>query len=99
MRSDKENGEEVPHFPQNRDSAISKLRRGRKHCPVCLTKLTKNATRTRLAKKCLRCQAQLSKNHRCAKCGASAVWTNKTDAACQSCGSHGKKAKALLSQP
>ena len=68
-----QNDEIVPHYPQNKDSAISKLRRGRKHCPVCLTALEKNATRTRLVKKCNSCQAQLSQTNHCYKCQAVSV--------------------------
>ncbi len=31
--------EVVKEIPQNRDSAPSKLRRGKKHCPVCIAPL------------------------------------------------------------
>lgn len=85
----------VPHYSQNKDSAVSKLRRGRKHCPVCLTTLENNAGRTRLAKKCYSCQAQPSQIEHCSKCQAVAIWKNKTQAACQSCGLFGKKSKVL----
>jgi hypothetical protein len=93
-----QNDEIVPHYPQNKDSAISKLRRGRKHCPVCLTALEKNAARTRLAKKCISCQAQPSKAVHCSKCQAEAIWRNKTQAACQSCGLFGKKSAVIAIQ-
>jgi hypothetical protein len=86
---------EVPHYPQNKDSADSKLRRGRKHCPVCLTVLAKNASRTKLLRKCLSCQAQPFQTLHCSKCQAVSVWQNKTHAACQSCGQFGKKSQVI----
>ena len=79
------------HFPQNRDSAQSKLRRGKKHCPVCLAPLGKNSTRTRLLKFCHVCQAHPSEGKHCVKCQAQSVWENKQSAACQACGLHGMK--------
>jgi hypothetical protein len=92
-----QNDEIVPHFPQNKDTADSKLRRGHKHCPVCLTAFVKNATRTRLLKKCVFCQAQPSQSIKCSKCLAADIWQNKTQAACQSCGLHGKKSEVIVS--
>lgn len=93
-----QNDEIVPHYPQNKDTAISKLRRGRKHCPICLTALEKNATRTKLAKKCISCQAQPSHVDHCSKCQAAAIWQNKTQAACQSCGLFGKQSVVIAKQ-
>jgi hypothetical protein len=93
-----QNDEIVPHYPQNKDSATSKLRRGGKHCPVCLTALEKNATRTKLVKKCKSCQAQPSETNYCSKCQALSIWQNKTQAACQSCGLFGKKSDVIANQ-
>lgn len=83
------------HFPQSRQSAASKLRRGKKHCPVCLAPLPKNAQRTRLMRNCIECQAHISLLNRCRKCRAEAVWENKSQAACQACGLHGKKLEVI----
>jgi hypothetical protein len=93
-----QNDEIVPHHPQNKNTAVSKLRRGRKHCPVCLTTLEKTATRTKLIKKCVSCQAQPSETVHCSKCQAVAIWQNKTQAACQSCGLFGKKSEVIAKQ-
>ncbi len=42
--------DEVPkHQPQNRSSSASKLRRSRKHCPVCLAPLEKKVADRSLA--------------------------------------------------
>lgn len=84
-----------PHRPQNRGSSESKLRRGGKHCPVCLAPLRKNAPRTRLMRSCEACQAHPSQGKRCRRCGADAVWENKAGAACQGCGLHGEKREVI----
>lgn len=65
-----------PYYSQNRNESVSKQRRGRKHCPVCLAPLVKNARRTRLVKNCVSCQAHISLTKRCIKCSASAIWEN-----------------------
>ena len=91
-----QNDEIVPHYPQNKNTAASKLRRWRKHCPVCLALLAKNTRRTRLAKKCVLCQAQPSQTAHCSKCLATGVWENKTQAACQACGIQGKKSEIVM---
>jgi predicted nucleic acid-binding Zn ribbon protein len=75
----------------------AKLRRGKKHCPVCLIPLGKNAARTRLMRKCRSCQGQLTPGKHCLRCGAAAVWENKNGAACQACGLHGTKAAVFMS--
>jgi len=83
---------EIPkHFPRNRGSAESKLRRDRKHCPVCRALLEKNAARTRLQRACTACQAHPSHDKSCQKCGAHSIWENKQAAACQACGALGAK--------
>ena len=79
------------HMPENRRVAFSKLRRGGKHCPVCLAALPKTATKTRLKRKCDACAAQPIERGRCKKCGAAAVWAGPTGAACRSCGAHGAR--------
>jgi|SoiMethySBSTD1v2_1073268.scaffolds.fasta_scaffold3716972_2 hypothetical protein len=83
------------HRPQNRGTSASKLRRDRKHCPVCLSPLPKNTARTRLRKSCVSCQAHPSRGKACRKCGARAVWENKRGAACQACGAHGTKERVI----
>jgi hypothetical protein len=93
-----QNEEIVPRHPQNKDSAISKLRRGGKHCPVCSAALEKNAARTKLVKKCKSCQAQPSETNHCSKRRAISIWQNKTRAACQSCGLFGKKSEVIAKQ-
>jgi hypothetical protein len=94
-----QNDEMVPHYPQNKVTASSKLQRGGKHCPICLASLIKNATRTRLIKKCVYCQAQPSQTVHCSKCLATAIWQNKKQAACQSCGLYGKKSEVISKYP
>lgn len=82
----------APHHPQNRGDAASKLRRGRKHCPVCLAPLAKNAGRTRLRRSCQACRAQPATDGSCARCGAHEIWQVGQEAACQACGLHGRRA-------
>jgi hypothetical protein len=82
----------APHQPQNRSSSASKLRRGKRHCPVCLAPLAKVAGRTRLMRSCSACHAHPSESKRCSRCGASgSIWENKQGATCQACGLHGPK--------
>ena len=89
---------EVPkHRPANRATAESKLRRDRKHCPLCLARLHMNASRTRLERACRICQAHPSDHKTCRKCGAHAVWENKQAAACQACGAYGGKDTVITS--
>ena len=80
-----------PHLPQNRQTSASKLRRGGRHCPVCLEALPKNAGRTRRLRFCRKCQAHPSQGKRCIRCGAESIWENKQQAACPSCAQHGSK--------
>jgi len=87
--------ESPKHVAQNRRVARSKLRRGGKHCPVCLVALPKVATKTRLKRKCTACAAQPVDLGHCMKCGAEAVWVGPAGAACQSCGTHGAKGLIL----
>ncbi len=81
----------APHSPENRRSAESKLRRGTRHCPLCLAPLGRNAPRTRRVRHCATCRAHPSRDKCCQRCGAAAVWENKSGAACQRCGHHGPK--------
>ncbi len=88
--------DEIPkHQSQNRLSAETKVRRGGKHCPVCLAPLVKNTRRTRLMRMCVECQAHPSLFKRCRKCGQATVWENKQTVACQGCGIHGAKSMVL----
>jgi predicted amidophosphoribosyltransferase len=85
----------LPHYPQNRATAQSKLRRSGVNCPICLSPLKKNARRTKRMAMCIECQAHPSHGKMCTKCGADAIWENQDGAACQRCGLHGKKAKVI----
>lgn len=80
---------------ENRHDSDSKLRRGKQHCPICLTPLAKNATRTRLLRKCLSCQGQPSEGKHCRRCAGAWVWENRDEAACQGCGLHGEKGDVI----
>ena len=83
---------EVPKYvSQNRRRAESKVRRSGTHCPVCLAPLEKNVKRTRLQQRCTSCRAHPSREKRCRKCSAQAIWENKLGVACQACGAHGAK--------
>lgn len=86
----------APHQPQNRLSSETKLRRGKRHCPVCLSPLAKVAGRTRLMRSCPACGAHPSAAKSCSRCGASdSIWENKLAAACQACGLHGPKPSVI----
>jgi hypothetical protein len=85
--------------PQNRASATSKLRRGGRHCPLCLVPLRKIAPRTRMARTCIACRAHPQQEKTCAKCGRSGVWQSREEAACQYCGHHGKASEVIASKP
>lgn len=88
--------DEVPkHQPRNRDTAESKLRRSRRHCPVCLEPLAKNAARTKRKRACDACGANPQPGKRCARCSAEEIWEGRRGAACQSCGLHGTKAAVI----
>ena len=86
-----------PHIPQNKTTAASKLRRGGKHCPVCLAALRKITPGTRLRKECVVCRAHPSLGKHCRRCPAAAIWENKSGAACQACGHHGTKSEVVSS--
>lgn len=88
----------VKEIPQNRASAPSKLRRDKKHCPVCLAALHKNATRTKLMKKCSTCGAHFQASKTCAKCAHGPIWQGKRGAACQACGFHGSATSVVASE-
>jgi hypothetical protein len=70
------------HVKENRRSTPAKLRRDRKHCPVCVAPLKKIARRTRLRKSCTECGAQPSPLA-CPSCRAFAVWAGT---GCMTCG-------------
>lgn len=84
-----------PHRPQNRQTSASKLRRGGRHCPVCLEPLPKNAGRTRRVRYCPACGAHPSQGKHCLRCGAEAVWESRQRAACRSCALHGSKCEVI----
>ena len=86
----------APHHPRNRRTSESKLRRGGRHCPLCLAPLRRNAPRTRLMRGCGECRARLSREKRCRRCGAAAVRENREGAACRGCGLHGAKNDVIL---
>ena len=86
------------HRPQNRATSESKLRRGGKHCPMCLAPLRKNAPRTRLMRACVVCRAHVSMEKRCLRCASEALWENKSGAACQACGLRGSKAAVIAAE-
>jgi hypothetical protein len=98
VRNEQQADEVASHRPQNRDSSESKLRRGKRHCPVCLARLGKVAGRTRLMRSCAACGAHPQSSKHCLRCGASGcIWEGGRGAACQSCGSHGPK-PAVIAQ-
>lgn len=80
----------VRHVPRNRRDAPSKLRRGGRHCPICLAALAKNAKRTRRVRCCDACGAHPQADKTCATCGADAIWLARGQAACQRCGAQGE---------
>ena len=80
----------VRHVPRNRRNAPSKLRRGGRHCPICLAAFVKNAKRTRRVRGCEACGAHPQADKICASCGADAIWLARGQAACQRCGAHGE---------
>lgn len=90
--------EVVKEIPQNRASAPSKLRRDKKHCPVCLAPLQKNARRTKLMKECTACGAHVQASKICAKCSRETIWQGKRGAACQACGFHGSATSVVVSE-
>ena len=87
--------EEPRHVPANRRTAPSKLRRGGRHCPVCIAPLQKNAKRTRLRRECIACGAHPIREKRCARCGAANIWEGRSGAGCVTCGHHGRKEDVL----
>jgi hypothetical protein len=92
MRDQHEADDVAPHQPQNRAASPSKLRRGKRHCPVCLAPLGKVAGRTRLMRSCSACGAHPQESKRCLRCGATgSIWEGRRGAACQACGLHGPK--------
>ena len=93
------NEPEIVRWPSsNRFTSESKLRRNTRHCPICLVELRKNAQRTRQARKCHSCQAQLVPGKHCQKCSGESIWENKSGAACQRCGLNGTKSEVIKSQ-
>ena len=86
---------EPPHHPQNRAQSPSKLRRGGKHCPVCLAKLSLNAKRTRVRLDCLGCRAHPQNDKVCIRCGAKRIWQGPAGVACQACGANGEASEIV----
>jgi len=66
---------------------------------MCLAPFRKNAPRTRLMRACTACQAHVSLQKCCRRCGGEALWENKSGAACQSCGLHGAKTAVIAAEP
>lgn len=86
----------APHQPRNRASSASKLRRGKRHCPVCLAPLGKIVGRTRLMRSCPACGAHPQDSKRCLRCAASgSIWEGERGAACQARGLHGPKPSVI----
>ena len=92
-RRSRESATDAParQTPQNRREAESRLRRGGRHCPVCLQPLVRIVGKGRLAQKCTVCGAQPQPRSRCTRCDQEAVWEVKARAACQACGHHGSR--------
>ena len=84
------------HVAKNREEAEAKLRRDRRHCPVCLQPLPKIAGKGRAARKCARCGAQAQPGKRCTRCGQDAIWEAPIRAACQACGHSGSKVSVIV---
>ena len=80
-----------PHQAQNKKTSLSKKRRSKKYCPLCVTPLPKIATGGRLARKCSACGAQPQHELQCNKCRQYSVWLLYGQAACQSCGHVGSR--------
>jgi hypothetical protein len=96
MHAEHETDDVAPHRPRNRLSSESKLRRGGRHCPVCLSPLAKIAGRTRLMRSCSACGAHPDADKRCLRCHATGrIWEGKRGAACQACGMHGAKSAVI----
>jgi hypothetical protein len=87
-----------PRKTQDESESESKLRRDRRHCPVCVERLPRIAGRGRPARKCIRCGAQPQPGKRCARCYQEAIWEAKTKAACQSCANHGSKLRVIAGE-
>jgi hypothetical protein len=92
-----ENELKLVRWPSANTTAESKLRRDTRHCPICLVALAKNTQRTRLARKCYSCQAQLAQGKQCQKCSGEMIWENNIGAACQKCGLNGTKREVIRS--
>ena len=89
-----------PHQPRNRSSAESKLRRGKRHCPICLRPFGKNATRTKRMRSCVACRACPQAAKRCLRCGQlGGIWESPGAAGCQACGLHGPKPAVIAPSP
>ena len=87
--------DEPGHSPRSRLAAESKLRKGGRHCPVCLKELPSIAGKGRPARQCASCAAQPQPGKRCAKCHQEGIWEAEAKAACQSCGNHGSKLRVI----
>jgi hypothetical protein len=84
-----------PRKVESKSEAESKLRRDRRHCPVCVKPLPRIPGKGRLAQKCVSCGAEPQPGKRCTRCHQEAIWEAKTAAACQSCGNHGSRLRVI----
>lgn len=96
MKHDETDDAPARHVPANRKTAVSKLRRGGRHCPICVAPFARIARKTRLEKRCRSCGAHKSHDARCRKCGKLAVWTSNGWAGCQACGLTGRAADVAV---
>ena len=81
--------------PQDRREAQAKLRKGGRHCPICLQPLVRLVGKGRLAHRCAVCGAQAQQGKQCVRCNREAVWEVKARAACQACGHHGSRVRVI----
>lgn len=82
-----------------RQKSELQLRRDKRHCPVCLASLPKNALTnnpcwTKYTAHCSACYAMPSASHSCPRCGAASVWHNRLASACRNCGWHDSRLHA-----
>src|SRR5687768_5643296 len=62
------------------------LRKQSGNCPICLSRLKRNARGTRFCHKCDECQAQLKPDLHCDHCGTNRVWGIGAEFRCKGCG-------------
>ncbi len=71
------------------------LRRGGRHCPVCLEVLPRIVAAARTGSRCAHGRAQAAPETRCAKCHQAGVWEGPKGAACPACGHHGSRVRVI----